>query len=204
MLDEEGIVSKVPFEAKGRKGHNIVVLLETLVEELLSRKYETISQTIKEDVEFLVNSQELKDIVELLSDFSQRGRYYYLDIVLDGASSARDPEKMWETFETNIVQKNSKLVEALKEGRVNEIYEVVNKTLVKTLERFTVALSRVFAFGKFNKEMGMMILQVYFFLMLEEGALGKTDYRGQTWDSLKRMRRRNQKRTLLSHSKVGL
>lgn len=189
VLDKDGIVSKVPFDARGTKGHNIVALLETLIGELLGRKYETKSQVIKEDMEFLVNSQELKDIIELLSDFSQGGRYHYLDFVLDGKSSSKDPEKTWETFENGIVKKNSELMEALMEGRINEIYEVVNQTLVKTLERFTVALSRVFAFGKFNEEMRMLTLQVYFFLMLEEGDLGKTDYRDQTWDSLKRTRR---------------
>jgi hypothetical protein len=188
-LNEDGIVAKTPFETKGRKGHDIGILLEILIEELQNCNYESRSQLTRKDMEFLIDNQQLKEIIESLSDFSQGGRYYYLDIVLEGKSSFKDPVKTWEMFETNIVKNDPKLLKALVNGDVTEIYKVVVPTLIRTLERFTVALSRIFAFGRFNKEMRMMAIQVHFFLMLEDKDLGKTDYRDQTWDSLNKMRR---------------
>ncbi len=185
VLDNNGIISRIPFTPRGQRDHDLVQLMDNLKIELNNHNYSTISSLTNSDMNFLIKDNELKEIIKFLSDFSQGGRYYYLNIVLNGASNTKDPEETWEKFEKEIIQKDIKLRQLSADGELNELYKIINQKLIVKLENFLRALVRILAFGKFNKFMGQMNFQINYFLQLTDDKLGNTNYQNKTWDTLK-------------------
>jgi hypothetical protein len=185
VLNNDGIISRIPFISSGQRGHDLIKLMDNLIIELNNHNYSSISTLTNSDMNFLINDNELKEIIKFLSDFSQGGRYYYLNIVLNGSSNTKDPEDIWKKFEKEIIKKDSRLQQLLVDGKLNELYKNINQKLVVKLESFLRALVRILAFGKFNIFMGQMNFQINYFLQLTDNKLGKTNYKNKTWDTLK-------------------
>ena len=64
VLDENGIVSSIPFSTKGRKGHDLIQLMNNLIIELNNHNYSKISSLTNSDMDLLINNNELKEIIE--------------------------------------------------------------------------------------------------------------------------------------------
>ena len=81
LIKENGEFIEDPFQTSGKKGHNLDYLLERLLWICEEKKYSSKFPAAKTDIDYL-NTEELRKIIKLLSDFAQGGRYYNLDLSL--------------------------------------------------------------------------------------------------------------------------
>jgi hypothetical protein len=177
FMDENMNPTEKAYYPKGRKGHDLTLLLKKLIEVCEKKGYSSKFPKAKEDIELLSKDEDLRKIVTLLSDFAQGGRYYNLDIVLYGTSTYKDPTTMYQKIERAILQKRNELSKKLTEGDTDYVHREINRELIITLEKFTRALSRLFTladFGDFAKQASAL---VYDYLMLRDDDLGTRDYR---------------------------
>lgn len=102
------------------------------------------------DYEFLVNNENLNELLKILSDFGKYGRYYNLDYILGNNNELVNPIKEWEKLENKLMDKNSikKLMHRNIEG---EVYIEINQKLIILIEKFTASLSRQMNFKSIGK-----------------------------------------------------
>ncbi len=156
-------------------------MLNRLLSVCAEKDYSSKFPAAKADIDFLKNDKNLREIISLLSDFAQGGRYYNLDIVLEGESDYEDPDREWEKIETTVLELPTRedFLKKLNDGDTEDLggYKEINLRLIIILERFARSLSRLFNladFGDFAKQSSPL---VYDYLMLMDKDLGSRDYR---------------------------
>ena len=68
------------FEVVKKYGHNLVKLKEYIMNNCISKTKALKTPHTKEDYDFLSSDEELDIIIQILSDFAQKGRYHNLDL----------------------------------------------------------------------------------------------------------------------------
>jgi hypothetical protein len=185
FMDENMNFTEKPYYPRSREGHDLTLLLKKLLEVCEKKDYASKFPEAKADIDLLGKDEDLRKIVSLLSSFAQGGRYYNLDIVLEGNSKYNDPTTMWQEIEGVILQKRGDLLKKLSGSETynirsdiyNNIRREINHELIITLEKFARALSRLFTlagFGDFAKQVSPL---VHDYLMLKPDDLGTRDYR---------------------------
>ena len=176
LRDDEGEFIEPPYETSKGKGHNLDYLLSRLLSVCEQKNYSSKFPAAKADIDLLSNDKDLIEIIALISEFAQGGRYYNLDMVLKGTSNYKDPAKGWDKIESTILQTREDLLKKLNNGDLDEVYKEINLELIITLEKFARALARLFTladFGDFAKQASPL---VYAYLMLMDKELGTNDY----------------------------
>jgi len=177
LMDNYGEFKKPPYKTSKGRGHNLNYLLDKLLSVCAEKNYSSKFPAAKVDIDLLSNDKNLRKIISLLSDFAQGGRYYNLDIVLEGASTYKDPAKGWDKIETTILKNREDLLKKLHDGDLDDVYKEINRELIVTLEKLARALARLFTlanFGDFAKKASSL---VYDYLMLMDKDLGTRAYR---------------------------
>ncbi|WP_048152651.1 hypothetical protein [Methanolacinia paynteri] len=159
-----------------RNGHNLENLLKAVIDIVEEKKYSSKRPVGKEDLDFIIDNPDLNHLIAVLSNFSQGGRYYNLDIIMDRKSKFSDPKKGWEKIENEIFFRREDLQRRLTDDlSYNHISEII-KEIVVILETFLRAISRFFTLadiGPLGKKMSSI---VYDFLVLSDEEIGKRDY----------------------------
>jgi len=65
----------------GKRGHDLVWLLNEITRNCFSGSYLSRIPAAREDITFLKSDQRLRNIVKIRSDFGQSARYYNLNVV---------------------------------------------------------------------------------------------------------------------------
>lgn len=165
------------FSSKSFKtNHKIDELLETLLLLFEGKGDVLVYSQAKSDLAFLSNDKYLTKIVSCLSKFAQGGRYYHLDIISEGKMSARDPRREWNEIETDILNNNKILKKQLHSGDRDQAFEKINEELVKLLEKFASALSRIFESASREEYDINPKMIVGEFSSLSDNDLGKINY----------------------------
>jgi len=175
-MDDNGRIEKAPFE-KGRKGHNLDYLIERLLAVCKQKNYSSKFPAAKKDIDMLNNDKYLRNIISILSEFAQGGRYYNLDIVLEGNSKYKEPKAVWEKLELNIFQSKGDFSKKISEESLDDIHKETNHKLIVLLEKFARALARLFTLGDFGGFAKQVSPLVYDYLMLRDEELGTRNYR---------------------------
>lgn len=102
-----------------------------------------------DDLQFMRDDHDLKRIIRLLSDFSQRDRYYQLNVVLDPTSADpdMDPQRIWGQLETDFLKRRPALLEHLTEIPSEELHRTINQDVTRVLDRYLRAISRMWFLG---------------------------------------------------------
>jgi len=162
-----------PIDVFKKASHNLNILLKDIIQICSELKSYKDREATRQDLDFLMNNARLHRIVEILSDFAQGGRYYNLDIVCKGNSTYSDPKDNWEELETEIVKEDPKITELMKDPtKSDEMYQRINMILMKYLERFARALSRIFTLGEIHKDAKKCYSYISDFLNLRDNDLG--------------------------------
>jgi hypothetical protein len=177
LMDEDMNFAEEPYDTQGRKGHDLVLLLNRLLEVCEKKKYSSKFPEARTDIEFLSEDDNLRKVVSLLSDFAQGGRYYNLDIVRPGNSKYQDPTRTWQRIEMTIIEQNEVLSKKLNNGDFDALRREINRELIITLEKFARALSRLFTLADFGDFAKQVSPSVFDYLMLMNKDLGTKDYR---------------------------
>lgn len=166
---------------KGRKGHNLGILLDIVTQRCFSDSYLTRVPAAKEDTIFLRNDEQLKKIVEILSEFGQGARYYNLNVVLGETAPGPCPDDEWQKLEMEVLQEDPSWARRIRHPEQSDpTYRQINKKLTAHCERLARSLSRLFTIGGLGGLAKQISGHTYHFLTLMDRQLGATDY-----DSLK-------------------
>lgn len=155
-------------------GHNLLDLKQTILE----RYFQQNSPLLKDDFNYLKSDQDLYTVLEILSEFGKAARYYNLDIVTESNRPPRDVVSEWKAYETNIMDRDKKLVKMFFDAEQLELAsQMITRTIIIQLERFVGAIARQFTLGKLGKEAQKHSYVVFEFISLYNDKLGQTDYR---------------------------
>lgn len=175
-------------------GHNLLDLLK----EINDKYYKTDNRPILlEDKIFLTQDMELKELLNILSEFGKMARYYNLDVITGATKISIDPKKEWTVFENRIMKLNPKLYDKIMDWDLSqEVYYFISNYVIVIFEKYLAALSRQFIFGHLGDK-GKQFSSTFFdFGMIYEKDLGNTDYRKIT-TRYKETPKKVHKRTLL-------
>lgn len=182
LMDDTGNLKTRPFKTSGREGHDLDILLNSLLLTCANRNYSSKSQAAKEDINMLANDMNLRRIITLLSEFAQGDRYYNLDIVLDNSSKSKNPTRGWDEIEKAVTQHRPDISMKMKDLTIDldDIYKEINRELIIVLEKFTRALTRLFVFADFGDFAKQASILTHDYLLLDDNELGKRDYQKLT------------------------
>ena len=152
--------------------HSLVKLLE-----IIKQSYYVVGnrEVDIKDEQYLSNTN-LNQLLNILSDFGNNGRYYNINHLIDDNSVS--PISRWEKFEKALIplteSEYSKLCDT--ETR-DEYYQRVSSRIVVIIEKFLSILSRQYIFGEKSKVfLGTTMSNFATFECLYDEDYGKTDY----------------------------
>lgn len=182
LMDDKGNLKERHFKTSGREGHDLDILLNSLLLTCENKNYSSKSQTAKEDIDMLANDMNLRRIITLLSEFAQGDRYYNLDVVLDNNSKSKNPARGWDEIEKAVTQHRPDISIKMQDLTIDldDIYKEINRELIIVLEKFTRALTRLFVFANFGDFAKQASILTHNYLLLDDNELGKRDYQKLT------------------------
>jgi hypothetical protein len=160
----------------GRKGHDLELLLERVLNECFLPEYLASVPVAKIDYEYL-KSEQLRTFIRVLGRFGQAARYHYLDVVLGKTPDTDPPDREWESLESAIFISRPKLLKELVENPgSSNVFAEISTEVVTRLERLARAVARLFTIGKIGEEAIRYTSYISSFLFLDDGDLGKNEY----------------------------
>lgn len=157
--------------------------LEHLLSEILDNYYfEFDRPQYIEDSIFLKNSQDLKELLFILSEFGKKSRYYNFDLITEGEKIPLNTDDLWRKFEIRHLNNDKSLLQKLFSFETDhEVFYKINSIIIVTFERFVSALSRQFLFGCLGEKAKQISASSYFdFSLIYEKNFGVKDYRKNT------------------------
>lgn len=162
---------------KGKRGHDLVWLLDRVTQRCFSDAYLERIPAARTDIEFLRNDQKLAKIVRILSDFGQSARYYNLNVVLGEADPGPSPNDEWQKLEMEVLQEDPSWVSRIADPKQSDaVHRQINTELTVQCEKLARSLSRLFAIGGLGAQAKQISPYTFHFLGLMDEQLGKTDY----------------------------
>lgn len=162
---------------KSKKGHNLVLLLDTVTRQCFSDRYVAGVPAAQRDIEFLRSDAQLRTIVLILSDFGQGARYYNLNIVLGEPNPGPSAEDEWQKLEIAILQEDSGWASKTADpAQSDALFDQINTKLTVHCERFARSLCRLLTIGGLGELAKQISPYAHHFLFLMDDQLGKTDY----------------------------
>ncbi|KUG13424.1 hypothetical protein ASZ90_016377 [hydrocarbon metagenome] len=165
-------------EWTGKKGHNLKFLLDEIIDFCEKENYSSKFPAAKQDIAFITRNDELKDLILVLSDFAQGGRFYNLDVIMLGYTEEKiNPSDGWQKIESSILDRRIDLKERiLKEPIKADIGSEITKEIICILERFLRSISRLFTLADFGNLAKQVSPKVFDFLFLKDEDIGKKNY----------------------------
>lgn len=162
---------------KGRRGHDLVLLLKQITRDCFSDTYLARIPAAKADITFLRTDPKLSAIVQILSDFGQSARYYNLNVVLGERDPGSSPDDEWQNLEMEILKEDPSWTHRIGDPKESgSIYRQINTALTVQCEKLARALARLFTIGGLGSQAKQISPHTHHFLFLLDGQLGKTDY----------------------------
>jgi len=161
----------------GRRGHDLVWLLEAITERCFSDEYLSRVPAARDDIAFLRADSRLSALVQILSDFGQGARYYNLNVVLGEEDPGPSPEDEWQKLEMEILRNDPTWKQRITDpGQLPGVYQDTYRELTVRCERLARSLSRLFTIGDLGDLAKQISHHTHHFLFLTDSDLGATDY----------------------------
>jgi len=166
---------------KGRRGHDLINLLDIITKECFSDEYMAKIPAAQRDINFLRNNKQLRRMVQILSDFGQSARYYNLNVVLGEKNPGRSPDEEWQELEMEILKEDPNWTKSIQDpSKSDAIHKKINRKLTIHCERFARSLSRLLTIGGLGNEAKRISSYTHDFLFLTDDQFGKRDYEAIT------------------------
>jgi len=166
--------NKIPWPC-GNKGHDLEILLNKVTLECFSKDYLRL-QCAKTDHDYLCNDALFRKIIRILSEFGQKNRYYYLDIVLNQQKATSSMEQQWQQLEFDILARSKDWQRKIKENDIDKNLHEINQEIIIMIEKSVRALTRLFTIGGLGNEAKRYTGYISRFLFLRDDQLGKQTY----------------------------
>jgi len=176
-LENTGDYPKRDVFLKGRRGHDLVHLLNQITCDCFSDAYLANIPAAKADITFLRNDPKLSTILQILSDFGQSARYYNLNVVLNEKDPGPSPDQEWQKFELEVLKEDSTYLDRIGDpSQRDSIHRQINMTLTIQCEKLARALARLLTIGGLGSQAKQISPHTHHFLFLMDDQLGKTNY----------------------------
>lgn len=151
-------------------GHGINKMFNELITFSKTVEFMTTIPMVIEDISFLENDYHFNKFIDILSDFSKKQRYYYIDII------AKKENKTPNTFEEfiELIYTYSENIDISKMSYEEEEQYQLNSFII-TIEKGVRALSRFFTHG-FGNEGQRFYGDFVKFILLKDENLGNNKY----------------------------
>lgn len=176
-LTTEGEFPQRDIFPRGRRGHDLIFLLDYITTKCFSDEYIEKIPAAQQDINFLRNNQQLRRLVQILSDFGQSARYYNLNVVLGEEETGPSPDEAWQELEMEILKESPTWLEDIQDPKKsNETHKNINTKLTVHCEKFARSLSRLFTIGGLGEEAKRISGYAHDFLFLSDDKLGTKKY----------------------------
>lgn len=172
-----------PDTSTFKKTHNVDQLRDRVNDIVKKWEYAEKCATAREDINFLQNDGDLKELVGILTKYGKPkgGRYYNIDVVIGEENIGNDPIQLFDSYCTQVSrrQPNSqkKTTGVTPEEKIDESVRYVNRQITMLSQRFARALCRMFIWGNLG-QIGQDIANIVEdFLCLRDEDLGKVKLR---------------------------
>lgn len=162
-------------ELRAEFGHDLMKLVDAVV--ALADDDEDFSSrpAVADDLAFVRTDDDLRSMLEILSDFGQQGRYHNLETLLHQGSGDRgpSPEEAWQRLEAGILRRHPEWFE--RRGMpefTSGWYEVLAGDITSVLQRFLRATCRMWTLGPLGDEGRRLTGTINRFLFLTDDRLG--------------------------------
>lgn len=131
--------------------HDLVGLLDTLIECVGDADDYATRPVVVEDLDFMRSDEGIRSLVEVLSHFGKYGRYARLDDLVkdDRVGPNGDPSRRWEEIEQELVWARSDTAEIVESM---DLLTPATFEVRMRLQRLARAVSRMWIFGALGKE----------------------------------------------------
>ncbi len=176
-LETKGHFPRRSVFPNGRRGHDLVLLLNHITRDCFSDAYLSRIPAARSDIAFLRGDPKLSAIVQILSDFGQSARYYNLNVVLGEQNPGPSPDDEWQKLEMEVLQEDPSWTSRIGDpGEIDAIHRQINSALTVQCEKLARALARLFTIGGLGSQAKQISPHTHHFLFLMDDQLGKTDY----------------------------
>jgi hypothetical protein len=173
-LESEGTLP-TPREMK-KYGHNLLALADAIADSSERTGYADSRPAARLDIDFITNDQQLRELLPVLTDFGEWGRYYNLDTLLNrtGHVATRDdPAASFQRIESRVFDHHPEWIAKMKGRGFDDAYSGVKAELTATLQRLARALCRMFTLGPLGDRGQRLLGLVKVFLFLRDEDLHK-------------------------------
>ncbi len=171
-LESQGTL---PTQREMKKyGHNLIALADAIVDFSERTGYADSRPAARPDIDFMTSDGQLRELLAVLTDFGEWGRYYNLDTLLNrtGHGATRDdPAAAFQRIESRILQHHPEWIPKMKGRGFDDAYSCVKAELTTTLQRFARVLSRMFTLGPLGDRGRRLQPVIRVFLFLKDGDL---------------------------------
>lgn len=136
------------FKKKYR--HRLLPLLDDVLDKARADTDLMKRQALRDDIDFCASDKHLREMFAIFGEFGEKNRYYNLDVVLGGHSSADDPMRRWEALEAAIHSEDPEWYRLMQSDPVlwsDRWYPHLAATQIATLQRAARLLVRLWTLG---------------------------------------------------------
>ena len=136
------------FKKKYR--HRLLPLLDDVLDKARADTDLMKRQALRDDIDFCASDKHLREMFDIFGEFGEKNRYYNLDVVLDGHSSADDPMRRWEALEAAIHSEDPEWHRLMQSDPAlwsDRWYPHLAATQIATLQRAARFLVRLWTLG---------------------------------------------------------
>lgn len=155
-------------------GHDLTKMKQTLVDQYFA---DNNIPLLRDDLQFLKDDPLLARIINVLSMFGKKSRYYNLDIVTGSNKPPIDPKAEWEELEKAIEDSSPYLTMESMEALHRDYYPRINANIIEILERLFRSIAMQFTLGEHGGKLQQLSPTVSKFIMMRNDEFGTTDYR---------------------------
>lgn len=156
--------------------HDLNTLLQT-VETLCFTSTYLQRPVAMADQQFLQDAV-VQQLIALLGNFGQQGRYAYMDATADPGNAPDHPDKLWDELESSLVPDYALLSS---QGQETEAKRQAVTAMLMYIERLIRTLARLLMLGALGPEGQRLATIVGDFARLDDQDLGKNNYESLLW-----------------------
>lgn len=178
LEDTNNFPTNYPWESKkNKKGHDLIFLLNLITNDCIPSAYISKVPIGADDYTFLTVDKDLRNHLEILSNFGIADRYYNLNLIKGVNPITESPEREWGKLESEISMQHPETEKTIMEDPNGDAaYKRINTEFVIRFEKMARALCRLFTIGNIGKKAKQHSNIVYPFSMLDDEKLGTIEY----------------------------
>ena len=168
--------SQMPKSKELKDGfrHDLMKVLDAVVALAEADVDFTSRPAVVEDLAFVRTDEDLRSMLEILSDFGQQGRYHNLETLLNQSSGDRrpSPEEAWQRLEAEFLRRHPEWVNRIGTPEFTSgWYQALAGDVTEILQRFLRAICRMWTLGPLGDEGRRLTGTINRFLFLTDDRL---------------------------------